>query len=213
MQEIDDTYKTIAVPSKGIFKNKGSKFMAFAYPVMSEVEAKQHINYLKKEYYDARHHCFAYALGIKRELFRTSDDGEPQGTAGKPIFGQIQSFGLTNIIIIVVRYFGGILLGKSGLINAYRNAANDSLQNATITKKTLNKFFKLSFDYKVMNNVMNFLKEENIEQIQHNFDLSCDIIISVKLSKIDKISKKLKDIESVKFDILNSELSLKPNGG
>lgn len=207
MQEIDDKYRTIAKPSKGIFKDKGSKFMAFAYPVMSENESKNHINHLKKEYHDARHHCSAFTLGINRELFRSSDDGEPQGTAGKPILGQIHAFGLTNILIVVVRYFGGKLLGTSGLINAYRNAAANSLQNATIIEKTINKNIKITFDYKAMNNVMNLLKEESVEQTNQNIDNNCEMIISVRLSRIDKIINTLKEIETVKISLLNSASS------
>ena len=201
MQDPDDTYKTISKPAKGIYKEKKSKFLAFAFPVFTEDEIKKHLNDLKKEYFDARHHCFAYILGIKKDIYRFSDDNEPAGTAGKPILGQINSLGLTNILIVVVRYFGGTLLGTSGLVKAYSTAAADSLRKANIVEKTLNSVFNLSFDYKVMNNVMQIIKEENIEQLHQNFDLNCNIIISVRNSRIKILEEKLNKIKTVKLSI------------
>jgi uncharacterized YigZ family protein len=196
-----DTYKTINEPTKGLYKDKGSKFLAFAYPVFSEEEIKIHITNLKKEYFDARHHCYAYVLGLKSETYRAFDDGEPSGTAGKPILGQIHSFELTNILIVVVRYFGGILLGTGGLINAYKLAAADSIQHAKITEKTENSKLSVGFSYEAMNDVMRILKDENIEQLKSQFDLDCKIDISVRNSKVEELVSKLKKINSVKIEM------------
>jgi len=201
MQELRDTYKTISVPSSGIYKEKKSKFLAFAFPVLNEEEIKKYIAELKKEYFDARHHCYAYILGINKDVFRSSDDNEPSGTAGKPILGQINSLGLTNILIVVVRYFGGTLLGTGGLVRAYAKAAADALQKGKIVEKTVNSTFTLSFDYKVMNHVMHVLKEENAEQLYQKFDQTCNIIASIRNSRIDILEKKLNKIESLKFSI------------
>ncbi len=195
----EDTYKTIASPSTGLFKDKGSKFISFAFPVFNEEEIKLKIANLKKEYFDARHHCFAYALGIRGEPFRIFDDGEPSGTAGKPIHGQIRSFELTNVLIVVVRYFGGTLLGTGGLINAYKTAAADAIQHATIIEKTENSISKLNFKYEAMNDVMRILKDENIEQLNHQFGLDCTVDISVRNSKVVELQEKLKKINSVKI--------------
>ena len=150
----DDTYKTIKSPAQGIYKEKGSKFISFAYPVKTESEVKLLLEENKKEYYDARHHCFAYILGYDKSAWRLNDDGEPSGTAGKPIYGQLQSFDLTNTLLIVVRYFGGIKLGVSGLINAYKSAAKDALQNSSIIENTINELYKLIFPYEMINESM-----------------------------------------------------------
>jgi uncharacterized YigZ family protein len=202
MQEQSDTFNTISGPSTGIYKEKKSKFLAFAFPVSNEEEIKTHITGLKKEYFDARHRCYAYILGIGKDIYRTFDDNEPSGTAGKPILGQISSSGLTNILIVVVRYFGGTLLGTGGLVKAYSSAAADALHNAEIVEKTLNTVFDLSFDYKVMNHVMHVIKEENLEQLKQDFDLTCKIIISVRNSKIKIIEERLLKIETVKLILL-----------
>jgi uncharacterized YigZ family protein len=199
MQEQSDTFFTISGPSSGFYKEKKSKFLAFAYPVSREEEIKKHLNDLKKEYFDARHHCFAYVLGINRDTYRFSDDNEPSGTAGKPILGQINSFKLTNILIVVVRYFGGTLLGTGGLIKAYSQAAADTLHNSIIVEKTLNTKFNISFDYEVMNNIMHIIKEENLEQLNQNFDLKCNIDISVRNSRVKIIQEKLLSIKTVKL--------------
>jgi len=204
MKEITDFYKTIEKPSEGQYKEKGSKFMAFAFPVNSEEKIKDHIQFLKKKYFDASHYCYAYALGLNREKSRMSDDREPSGTGGKPIFGQIISFGLTNIVILVVRYFGGSLLGKSGLSKAYRQAAGDALRNATIIEETLNSFFKISFDYKVMNQIMHLLKKEKISPLNHQFNQNCSMAIPIRNSRIEKIKTKLEKIDSVKIEIMNT---------
>lgn len=194
-----DLYRTIEKPVTGLFKDKGSKFLSFAFPVSSEDNIKERINQLKKEYFDARHHCFAYALGIKREIYRVFDDGEPSGTAGKPIFGQIQSHNVTNILIVVVRYFGGTLLGTGGLIHAYKTAAADALQHATIIEKTQNRFLLLEFDYLELNSVMKILKDENVAQSDHEFDNLCKMKISVRHLAADKLISKLEKVNTLKI--------------
>ena len=182
-----DTYKTIAEAATGLFKDKGSKFLAFAFPVENEEQIKQHIQTLKKEFFDARHHCYAYRLGLNGELWRANDDGEPSSTGGKPILGQLLSQELTNVLIVVVRYFGGILLGASGLIVAYRNAAADALNNAQIVEKIAKDEIEFSFHYNDMNAVMKLLKEEQADILQQHFDMECAMKIAVRKNKSDKI--------------------------
>ena len=159
MAEYIDEYYTLSKPSEGIFKDKGSKFIAKAFPVFSETEIKAIQEQLRSEYHDARHHCYAYMLGADKKVFRANDDGEPSSTAGKPILGQIKSFELTNVLIVVIRYFGGTKLGVSGLIHAYKTATEEALKNAEIVKKTLLDYYQLKFDYAAMNDIMRILKE------------------------------------------------------
>jgi Uncharacterized conserved protein len=199
---MEDTYKTILNPSEGLFKDKGSKFIAYAFPVYSENEIKEIIQTIKKEHYSARHHCYAWRLGHEKLQFRANDDGEPSSTAGKPILGQIQSFDLTNILIVVVRYFGGILLGASGLINAYRNAALDAITNAEITEKIVEKRYLVEFDYGVMNDVMKVFKDEKLLQIDPIFDLRCSIKTDVRLTDSERIEGLLSKIEGLEINEL-----------
>ncbi|MBL7969224.1 MAG: YigZ family protein [Prolixibacteraceae bacterium] len=194
---MDDTYKTIANPSEGLFKDKGSKFISFAFPVESEDEIKNIIQTIKKEHFSARHHCYAWRLGYEKLLFRANDDGEPSSTAGKPILGQIQSFDLTNILIVVVRYFGGTLLGVSGLINAYKNAANDAILNAEIVERLVEKNLIIEFDYGAMNDVMKIFKDEKLLQVEPAFDLRCSIKTHIRLSESDRIAESFRKIEGV----------------
>lgn len=196
---MDDTYKTIAAASEGLFKDKGSKFIAFAFPVSSENEIKEIIQSIKKEHYSARHHCYAWRLGHEKLHFRANDDGEPSSTAGKPILGQIQSFDLTNILIVVVRYFGGTLLGVSGLINAYRNAALDVILNSEIVEKLVEQKLLVEYGYEVMNEVMKLFKDEKLPQTDPQFDLNCRITTSVRLSDLARITEELKKIEGLKL--------------
>jgi len=196
---MEDTYKTIAHPAEGIFKDKGSKFLAYAYPIYSEEEIKEIVLSIKKEHYSARHHCYAWRLGHEKLHFRANDDGEPSSTAGKPILGQIQSFDLTNILIVVVRYFGGTLLGVSGLINAYRNAALDAINNAEIIEKTVEKQLLVEFDYGVMNDVMKIFKDEKLPQINPQFDFRCSIKTHVRLNDAERIELALSKIEGLKI--------------
>jgi uncharacterized YigZ family protein len=188
-----DIYKTIAKPSEGIYKEKGSKFLAFAYPVFSEEEIKTILDNLRKKYHDAKHHCYAYRLGLEKEIFRMNDDGEPSHTAGSPIFGQIQSKDLTNILIVVVRYFGGTLLGTGGLINAYKTSEAHALENAEIINKADHVIFKIIFDYNKMIYVMKIIKDEKIDIIEKNFSDICTMTISVKKSMANDISEKFKN--------------------
>jgi len=199
-----DTYKTINQSSEGLYKEKGSKFITYAYPVCSEVEIKEHIAFLKKEYYDARHHCYAYMLGADRKEFRANDDGEPSSTAGKPILGQILSNKLTNILIVVIRYFGGTKLGVSGLIHAYKSAAADAISNAEIIDKTVNDIYDINFDYLAMNDVMKIIKDDQPEQLGQNFNLRCKITLSIRQSEVDKLIEKFSKIEGVKTNFIKT---------
>lgn len=194
---MEDIFKTIEKPSEGLFKDKGSRFISYAFPVNSEEQIREIVQSIKKEHHSARHHCYAWRLGSDKLLFRTNDDGEPSSTAGKPILGQIQSFDLTNILIVVVRYFGGTLLGVSGLINAYRNAALDAVNQAEIVEKLLEKWFLVEFDYGAMNEVMKVFKDEKLPQIDPQFDLKCIIKTFVRLSESNQIEKSLLKIKSV----------------
>lgn len=198
---MEDTYRTIANPSEGLFKDKGSKFLAFAFPVESEDEIKSILQVIKKNHFSARHHCYAWRLGYEKLLFRANDDGEPSSTAGKPILGQIQSFDLTNILIVVVRYFGGTLLGVSGLINAYKNAANDAILQAEIIEKLVERKLIVEFDYGAMNDVMKIFKDEKLVQIDPAFDLQCSIKTKVRLSECDRIETIFSKLEGVKVII------------
>lgn len=200
--EIKDTYLTIEAPSEGLFKDKGSKFIALAYPVSNEGEIKGIIGKLKKDHHSARHHCYAWRLGTEMKSYRVNDDGEPSGTAGKQIFGQIQSYNLTNILIIVIRYFGGTLLGVSGLINAYKKATSDAIENVRIVSKQVEDIVELSFNYSSMNDVMKLLKEEKLKHIESHFDLSCKITFAVRQSFSLRILSQFKKIESVEAQII-----------
>lgn len=196
---MEDIYRTISNPSEGIFKDKGSKFISYAYPVTTETEIREILQTIKKEHHSARHHCYAWRLGYEKLLFRANDDGEPSSTSGKPILGQIQFFDLTDILIIVVRYFGGTLLGVSGLINAYRNAALDAITQADIVEKVVEKRLKIEFDYGVMNEVMKIFKDEKLPQVNPLFDLRCQINTSVRLTDFDRIEKEFLKIEGLKI--------------
>jgi uncharacterized YigZ family protein len=201
-----DTYKTITKPSKEIlFKDKNSKFFGYAFPVTTEIEVKSYLDYLKKEHYNARHWCYAYQIGKKEPhiSFRVNDDGEPNNSAGMPIYGQIQSYEVTNILIVVVRYFGGTKLGVSGLINAYKTAANLSLEQSRIVKKTINVNYLITFDYKNMNKVMRILKEKNLKIINQELNLDCKITISVRLKDSKVIFEIFKNLFEIKIEALN----------
>jgi len=197
----DDTYKTIRMVSSGLYKDKGSKFISAAYPVSEEQEIKAIIDEVRKEHHEARHHCYAYVLGKEMLIWRANDDGEPSGTAGRPILGQIRSFGLTNVLIIVSRYFGGTLLGVSGLINAYKSAAESALSQAVITDHIISEFYDIAYPYSAMNDVMKILKEENVNQAEHKFDLECRISIQFRLSSSEKILSRLSRIEGLKYKL------------
>ncbi len=195
--ETEDNYFTIKHEATGIFKDRGSKFIALAFHVSSEKEAKERLSEIKKQYYDARHHCFAYRINPEKEIYRSSDDGEPSGTAGKPILNQLFSKQLFNIIVIVVRYFGGTKLGTSGLINAYKTATNEAIIHAEIINKTIIRKITIKFDYPLINSVMRIVKEENLKIVYQKFELSCLLTIETKKSNEELIKKKFNTIFGV----------------
>ncbi len=197
-----DIYRTIEEKAEGAYKEKGSKFLAFAYPVFTEDEIKENIIHLKKEFHDARHHCYAWNLGLDGNRFRSNDDGEPSGTAGKPIYGQILSHELTNVLVVVVRYFGGTKLGTSGLIHAFKTATKDALANAVIIERTVNDICTVVFDYAAMNDVMRIIKDENPEIISQDFNLNCKMRLSIRKSKFQLLISKLEKLEAVKVEIV-----------
>jgi len=197
---MNDTYKTIVSASEGIYKEKSSKFLAFAIPVNSVEEIKEIIKEYRKKYFDARHVCYAYILGHERTDFRANDDGEPSGTAGRPILGQINSRNLTNVLVVVVRYFGGILLGTGGLVTAYKEAAADALDQAEIVEKTVDEQFTIHFDYILLNDVMRIIKEVNPLVLQQIFDNECKIILSIRKQDAALLSSKLEKITGIKIE-------------
>jgi uncharacterized YigZ family protein len=194
-----DSYLTIKAFSEGLYKEKGSRFIGFAYPVKDEEEIKTILDKVRKEYHDARHHCFAWVLGPEKLRYRVNDDGEPSGTAGKPILGQISSFGLTEILIIVVRYFGGKLLGVSGLISAYRRAAESAIRNGEIVERFILESYELSFPFPVLNDVMKILKDEDVSQSEQKFELECRINVNFRRSNEERILQRFSRVEGLKF--------------
>ncbi len=191
---MSDTYKTIIAPTEGIYKEKGSKFLSFAIPVSSTDDVKEIVKNYKKEYYDSRHVCYAYMLGTERKEFRTHDDGEPSGTAGRPILGQINSRELTNILVIVVRYFGGILLGTGGLVVAYKEATVEALHKAEIIEKTVDETVSILFDYILMNEVMRVIKDTNALILNQSFENECIMQLSIRKQDAILLSGKLSKI-------------------
>ena len=193
MMEVQDQYKSIAAPSEGLFKDNGSRFLAFAYPVETEEEVKSIVAALRKEYHDARHHCVAYRLGYKGDVWRASDDGEPSGSAGRPILGQIDSLGLSDVAVVVVRYFGGIKLGIPGLIRAYKTSTADALSSAQIIEKVAARSFRLHFDYLSMNAVMKVLKDMDLPQSAQDFGERCSLVTRVRLSAVEDFMERIKN--------------------
>ena len=191
--ETADQYKSIAAPSEGLFKDNGSRFLALAYPVESPEQVKEIVAGLKKKYHDARHHCFAYRLGYQGDVWRASDDGEPSGSAGRPILGQIDSLGLSDVMVVVVRWFGGIKLGIPGLIRAYKTSSADALSQAALIEKTAARRFRLHFDYLSMNAVMKVLKDMDLPQSAQEFGETCSLEVSVRLSAVDDFRDRLAD--------------------
>jgi uncharacterized YigZ family protein len=190
---LKDIYQTLAAPAPEIlYKEKNSKFYGYAFPVTSEEEIKIHLEQLRKQHHGAVHFCYAFQLGTDTIYYRANDDGEPSNSAGMPIYGQIQSFGLTNVLVIVVRFFGGVKLGVGGLISAYRTAAQLVLQEAEIVEKTIDIYYKVSFDYKNMNKVMRIIKENNLEIVAQRMNESCEIDLATRKKNAEKI-----------FDIFN----------
>lgn len=195
-----DTYLTITRHSEAVFTEKRSKFLAFAWPVKTAAEAKEHVDALAREYYDARHVCWAYMLGPDRKDFRANDNGEPSGTAGKPILGQINSFGLTDVVVAVVRYFGGIKLGTSGLIVAYREAARLALEEADIIECHVTARLHFTFPYSAINEVMKIARAGGVTVVSQQFDNSCRMSLDVNLDCLDEYNRRLNDIDGLTFD-------------
>ena len=201
-EELKDTYLTISNPAEGEYTEKRSKFLSFAFHVETIDEVKALVDEYKKNFYDARHACYAYMLGSKRDVFRAVDDGEPSGTAGKPILGQINSNELTDILIIVVRYFGGIKLGTSGLIEAYRAAAAEVIANSEIEERTINTVVRVTYDYALMNQVMRVVKEEEPKICLQDFQMVCVLELEIRNSKLEGMLNKLRLIREAKTEVL-----------
>lgn len=193
----DDTYKTIQELSEGVYRDKGSKFIAYLYPLSSENDIKDIITELKAEHPKARHHCWAFRLSPDRTVFRINDDGEPSGTAGRPILNTLLSNELTNVLAVVVRYFGGTLLGVPGLINAYKSATAEAVKNAKIIEKTVNSVFRIEFGHPQMNEVMKIVKEEDLKISNQNFDLNCSFLLEIRQSQVNKVLGKLQKVEGL----------------
>ena len=192
-----DTFLTIASESDGTYKDKGSKFLAFAYPVYNEDEVKEKLLFLRKKYFDARHHCYAYRLGCNGERYRANDDGEPTNSAGKPILGQLIANNVTNVLVVVVRYFGGILLGVGGLVQAYKQATAAALSNAQIITDVVAETYQLSFDYSVINKALRVIKEMNLNCCGQEFNAICTMNVKVRKTKVEEMKKRLEAIETM----------------
>ena len=198
-----DSYKTIIQASKeGLFKDRGSKFYGYAFPVTNEEEIKEKIELLKKQHYNARHCCYAWQLGENYDHYRANDDGEPSNSAGMPIYGQLQSFNVTNILVVVVRYFGGTKLGVGGLIKAYKNGAKLALENSIIIHKTIDEVFLIKFEYPEMNTIMRIIKDENISIINQKMELDCQFIISIRKKEAIRIFKIFENTYKVSIKVV-----------
>lgn len=191
-----DAYKTIKQESEGTYSELRSKFLAFAHPVTTVEEAMALVERYQKEYYDARHVCWAYMLGAERTTFRSNDNGEPSGTAGKPILGQINSLELTDVIVLVVRYFGGVKLGTSGLIVAYRTAAAEALSNAEIVDRTVDVEYTFTFEYPFMNGIMKVVREMEVRIVSQSYDMDCSMKLSIRKGKLDELKERIRKVVS-----------------
>lgn len=200
----EDTYKTIEGPVEGIFRDRGSKFIGYAYPIHSEGDVKTLVQALKAEHPKARHHCWALRLSPDRNVYRLNDDGEPSGTAGRPILNTLLSQDVTNVLIVVVRYFGGTLLGVPGLINAYKTAAHEALAAAQIIEKTVNDQYRLTFDYLQLNEVMKLVKDEQLSVLSQQMDNSCEFILEIRQSEVNKIIAALEKISNLSIQYLQT---------
>lgn len=205
MSEIKDSYKTIKTPSEGFFKDRGSKFFGYAYPITSEQELKLKIEELKKEHHTARHHCYAYRLKQDYSVYRANDDGEPTNAAGKPILGQIDAKELTNVGVVVVRYFGGTKLGVGGMMNAYKTAALEALNNAEIIECTIDEEFEISFGYPEMNTVMRFIKDLGLEIKSQKMEMDCKIIFAIRKKEAQKAQDKFTGLKNISIKKVDDE--------
>ena len=196
----NDTYKTISSASEEVlYKEKNSKFFGYAFPVSNEEEIKEHLERLRKEHFSARHWCYAYQIGTEKIQYRANDDGEPNNSAGMPIYGQIQSFEVTNVLVVVVRYFGGVKLGVGGLISAYKTAAQMALENSEIVEQTINKFFTISFEYVHLNKVMRIIKEKNLQIVSQKMEMDCEIQISIRKKNIQNLLDTFENLYEIKL--------------
>lgn len=200
MPELHDAYKTIAKPTEGEFRDRGSKFIAYAFEVITEEEVKVRLAEVKVLHPKARHHCYAYQLGLDDDRYRANDDGEPNGSAGLPILNTIKSFEVTDVLVVVVRYFGGTLLGVSGLINAYKNATNEALENAKVIEKTVKKPLHIRFEYPQMNEIMQFIKTHNIIIKEQTYDTKSGLILDIRLSLIPVLEEAFARMESIEIE-------------
>lgn len=201
---MSDSFLTISAPAEAIYKEKSSKFLTYAYPVHSEEEIRELLDALRKRYYDATHHCYAWRLGPHGEQFRSNDDGEPSGTAGKPILGQLLSNSLTNCLIVVIRYFGGTKLGVPGLIAAYKESAAEVIAEAEIIEQTVDIHFTIEFPYLVMNDVMRIIKEEQPNILSQDFDNLCTMRLSIRESRAEGLLGKLRKVESANIELIDN---------
>ena len=202
MSEIKDTYNTVTQQSESLFKDKGSKHFGYVFPVTSEEEVKEHLQFLRKEHYASRHVCYAFALGPNQERTRSSDDGEPSNSAGAPILGQIRSFELTNVLVAVVRYFGGTKLGVPGLINAYKTAAKEAIEDNVIVEKTIDENYIIHFTYPLMNDVMRITKMIDAQVIKQEFEVSCKLFLSIRKGEAQRLEKEFEKIHNLRVEKL-----------
>ena len=200
-----EKYFTINKSVETIYKEKGSKFLSFLYPVTSLDEVKEYLTQLKKKYYDATHHCYAYIIGADKDQFRMNDDGEPSSTAGKPIYGQLQSNDLTNVLLVVVRYFGGTKLGVSGLIKAYKESSAECIAQAEIVERQVKNKYNIYFAYEDMNLVMNILKQNNAEQKNQHFDLNCQIEVLIEKRNVSKFENSIPQYSTIRLEFVCEE--------
>lgn len=196
----EDSYLTLAEPAEALYKEKGSKFLAYAYPVRDEEQIRECLDALRKRYYDATHHCYAWRLGADGQNYRVNDDGEPSSTAGRPILGQLLSYGVTDVLVVVVRYFGGTKLGVSGLITAYKESAAAVLSEAQIVERTVDVRFEVEFGYLVMNDVMRVVKEMRPEVLEQRFDNLCTMRLSIRAGRADALRERLQKIEGIQIE-------------
>lgn len=200
----EDTYITVGTAGKGSFRDRASKFIAHAIHVENESDVKEQLAIFRKQYHDANHHCYAWQLEFDSSVYRINDDGEPSGSAGRPIYGQIQTRGLTMVLVVVIRYFGGTKLGVSGLINAYKTAASLALEDAVLIEKTVNEVYKAEFTYESMNDVMKLLKDEKLIQGKHCFEMECSLEFTVRKRDADRVLKLFEDLRKVKISWLRT---------